>query len=210
MDAAQLEQLALGTHQVNLPKGGILVNKGEMPDSLFIVLEGRIKISFISREGKEYIAEIFGPGQSFGEAVLFLDKPYPVTAQALRTSIVLSVSKTVILTCIDQCPNFSRKLIGGLCVRLADRIQALEFVTVYSSVQKVVGYLLREIEFIEPKGDSTNLRLSVNKATLAAHLDLTPETLSRVLHRLVDEGLLSVEGKVIRVRNIRKLRDYNG
>lgn len=209
LSTPQLERVSQGVHEINCPKGGILFNKGEKPDGFFVVVEGRVKISFISGDGKEYIAEIFGPGQSFGEAVMFLDKPYPVCAQALKDTNLLYVSKEVMLSCIEQNSGFSRRIIAGLCTRLIDRIQALEYLTVYSSAQRVVGYLLREIECAETKNGEANLLLSVNKAMIAAQLNLTPETLSRVLHKLVDEGLVGVDGKKIHIRNIQKLRTFN-
>lgn len=210
LSTAQLERVAQGIREISCAKGSILFNKGDKPDGFYIVIEGRIKLSFISSDGKEYIAEMFGPGQSFGEAVMFLDKPYPVCAQALKDSSILRLSKDVILSCIDQNSGFSRKVIAGLCGRLVDRIQALEYLTIYSSAQKVVGYLLREIEGDEPEDGIVDLLLSVNKATIAAQLNLTPETLSRVLNKLVNKGLVSVDGKMIHICNIRKLRTFNG
>ena len=210
LNTTQLDRVAQGTHEVKVTKGGLLFNKGAIPDGFYIVIDGRIKLSFISREGKEYIAEIFGPGESFGEAVMFLDRPYPVCAQALKDSTVLHVSKDVILHCVEQNPGFSLKIIAGLCDRLADRVLALEFLTVHSSVQRVVGYLLREIEYAECERDGADVLLEVSKATIAAQLNLTPETLSRVLHRLSEEGLVNVEGKVIRIRQMRKLRAFDG
>jgi len=210
LNTTQLEQVVQGVHEINCAKGGILFNKGDKPEGFYIVINGRIKLSFISNDGKECIAEMFGPGQSFGEAVMFLDKPYPVCAQALKDSSFLHLSRDVILSCIEQNSGFSRKIIAGLCGRLVDRIQALEYLTIYSSAQKVVGYLLREIEGGDPEDGIVDVLLSVNKATIAAQLNLTPETLSRVLHKLVDKGLVSVEGKMIHISNIRKLRTFNG
>lgn len=207
---SQLAKIALGTYEVSLNKGQILFNKGDPSNGFYIVADGRIKLSFVSRDGKEFIAEIFGPRQSFGEAVMFLDKPYPVCAQALMDSAVLHVPKNVVFDSVDHNSGFARKMIAGLCARLMDRLQTLEYLTVYSSIQKVIGYLLREVELTEPVHDEADVLLMVNKATLAAHLNLTPETLSRVLHKLVDEDLIRVEGKKIHICQIRKLRDFNG
>lgn len=210
LSAIQIERVAEGARKIKVAKGGVLFNKGDMPDGFFVVIQGRIKLSFISREGKEYIAEMFGSGQSFGEAVMFLDKPYPVCAQALQDTSVLHISKEVVSACIEQNSGFARKMIAGLCVRLTDRIQALEFLTVCSSMQKVIGYLLREIELTEGEHGAVDVLLSVSKATIAAQLNLTPETLSRVLHKLTDENLVSVDGKMIHVRNVQKLREFDG
>lgn len=210
LDTAQLEQVAQGVREISCTKGRILFNKGDKPDGFYVVLEGRIKLSFISSEGKEYIAEMFGPGQSFGEAVMFLDKQYPVCARALKDCKIIHISKSVIVSCIERNSGVSRKIIAGLCVQLIHRVQALEYLTIYSSIQKVVGYLLSEIEWAKPVNGEVDLMLSVSKATIASQLNLTPETLSRVLHKLGDEGLVRIEGKMIHICDIERLRVYNG
>jgi len=214
LDSSQLAKIASGTHEITVNKGRILFNKGDPSDGFYVVVSGRIKLSFVSRDGKEFIAEIFGPNQSFGEAVMFLGKAYPVCAQALMDSTILHVPKSVVFDGVDNNSGFARRVIAGLCSRLVDRIQTLEYLTVYSSIQKVIGYLLREIELAESAKNTgrneADVLLAVNKATLAAQLNLTPETLSRVLHKLVDEGLIRVEGKTIHICHVQKMRDFNG
>jgi len=203
-------QIAVGTHKISIDKGGMLFNKGDPVDGFYIIVAGRIKLSFISRDGKEYIAEIIGPLESFGEAVMCLEKPYPVCAQALMDTTLLHISKDVVFNNINHTPGFAHKIITGLCIRLVDRVQALEFLTVYSSLQKVIGYLLREIEVAKPENEKADVLLPVNKVTLAAQLNLTPETLSRVLHKLTVEDLISVNGNAIHIRHIGKLRNFSG
>lgn len=214
LDSGQLAKIASATHEITVNKGRILFNKGDPSDGFYVVVSGRIKLSFVSRDGKEFIAEIFGPNQSFGEAVMFLGKAYPVCAQALMDSKILHVPKSVVFDGVDNNSGFARRVIAGLCARLVDRIQTLEYLTVYSSIQKVIGYLLREIELAESAKNTihneADVLLAVNKATLAAQLNLTPETLSRVLHKLVDEGLIRVEGKTIHICHVQKMRDFNG
>lgn len=210
LDSAERNQIATGAHKVSVNKGEILFNKGDPADGFYIVVDGRIKISFISRDGKEYIAEIFGKLSTFGEAVMFLGKPYPVCAQALMNTTLLHISKDVVVRNIDQTPGFAYKIITGLCIRLVDRVQALEFLTIYSSLQKVIGYFLREMEIATSVNDEADVLLPVNKVTLATQLNLTPETLSRVLHKLIEEDLISVNGNTIHIRHIAKLRNFNG
>jgi len=210
LDSSQLEKIAAVTREFKVEKGHVLFNKGDPADGFYIVKSGSIKISFISQEGKEYIAEIFSKGQSFGEAAMFLEKPFPVCAQALAESTLLYVPKEVLFDCLDESPRFALKLIAGLCIRLLDRVKALELLTVYSSTQKVIGYLLKEVELVDSKNEEADVILSVSKSTLASHLNLAPETLSRALHELVEENLIRVVGKAIHICNIQKLRKFNG
>ena len=210
LDSDEQYKIAAGTHKVNVDKGRMLFNKGDPADGFYIIVDGRIKLSFISKDGKEYIAEIFGPLESFGEAVMCLEKPYPVCAQALVDTTLLHISKDVVFKNIDQTPGFARKVITGLCTRLIDRVHALEFLTVHSSLQKVIGYLLRETASVESGSEEADVLLPVNKVTLAAQLNLTPETLSRVLHKLTVENLICVNGNTIHICHVGKLRNFSG
>lgn len=209
LDPDELNQIAVRARKVSIGKGEMLFNKGDPANGFYVIVDGRIKLSFISRDGKEYIAEIFGPLEYFGEAVMCLGKPYPVCAHALMDTTLLHISKDVVFKNIDQTPGFARKIITGLCIRLVDRVQALEFLTIYSSLQKVIGYLLKEIEIAEPENDEADVRLPVSKATLASQLNLTPETLSRVLHKLTVEDLITVNGNAIHICHVGKLRNYS-
>ena len=130
---SEISQLAAGTSEVGLSKGRILFQKGTLLDSFYAVVSGQIKLAFSSPQGNEKVVSIVGPGQSFGEAVMFLEKPSLVFAQALEDSHLLSIAKRGIFAAIDRDSAFARRMLAGLSVRLHGLIQDVENYSLHSS-----------------------------------------------------------------------------
>jgi CRP-like cAMP-binding protein len=72
---------------------------------LHLIVYGQVKLAFTSPQGGEKVVDIVGQGQTFGEAVMFMDKPFMVYAQALADSLLLHISKTAILDELDKRPQ---------------------------------------------------------------------------------------------------------
>ncbi len=146
-----------------------------------------------------------GPGATFGEAVVFLDKPYPVSAYATQDSLVILVEKAGLLAALEGSPQLCRKMLAGMSVRLHELIDDMESCTLRNSVERVVHYLVENA-----RGDGDVVHLEVSKQNLASRLSLAPETFSRILGRLADAGLIEVHGRDITVRERVRLLNYRG
>jgi CRP-like cAMP-binding protein len=94
--------------------------------------------------GDEKVVELIGPGQSFGEALMFMERPYVAHVQALADLPLLHFAKTVVFDEIEREPGFARKMIAGLSCRLHGLVSDLESYAPHSGAQCVIGYLLRE------------------------------------------------------------------
>jgi CRP-like cAMP-binding protein len=209
MGQSKRDFIADKSHFIDLKKGDFLVHKGDSCTGFYITVHGNIKISFISMEGKEHVVRIVGPGQSFSEAMMFLDKPSPTTVQTITAAKVLFVPKSVIFQCIIDDANCMNGMFASLSRRILLLASELESLTLDSSQQRVIGYLLQNLHPEHAKFSKSAIELPANKSTIALHLNLAPETLSRVLHQLSEKGLIQVEGKVIRILDIEKLRNLN-
>ena len=204
-------RMAAGTRRVHAPKGEILFRRGDPCEGFWIVLYGQAKLSVTSQQGMEKVIEIIGPSQTFGEAIMFMDTPYVVSAQTLADSLLLHVSKTTVFCELERNSAFARKMLAGLSRRLHGLIRDVEAYSMRSGTERVIGFLMR-IDSQENDGtkDETLLTLPASKVTIASRLNLTPEHFSRILHDLSVAGLIEVNGKSIRVPDTRKLRDFQG
>ena len=208
MSPEELDHVARGTRELRLARGDVLFQRGDPSNGFFVVVHGKVKLALTSPQGIEKVVELFGPGQSFGEAVMFMDKPYPVYAQALTDTLALHISKNVVVGGIDSDPAFCRKMLAGLSIRLHRLIQNVESISLRSSAQRVIDYLLRDLEEIK-EGQDLHINLPANKNVIASNLNITPETFSRILHNLSEAGLITVEGKAVCIRDIAGLRAYD-
>ncbi|THF57290.1 Crp/Fnr family transcriptional regulator [Pseudothauera rhizosphaerae] len=197
-----------GVREQKVEKGVVLFHRGDPCHGFHLVLAGQIKLAFTSADGHEKVIEIIRAGQTFGEAVMFMDKPYVVMAQALTDSTLLHISKHVMFDEMGRDPMFCRKIIAGLAQRLHHLIADVETYSLRSGRERIIGYLLREDE-LDGEGHASgavSLRLPTSKGTIASRLNLTQEHFSRILHELIDAGLIEVEGRTIHIPDIGRLR----
>lgn len=204
----EIDRIAEGTREARIARGEILFRKGDPCDGFHVVVYGQIKLAFTSQSGAEKVVELMGMGQSFGEAVMFMEKPYPVYAQALADTMLLHIAKAVVFEEIERDPKFARRIIGGLSRRLHGLIGDLESYSLHSGAQRVVGYLLRYEPESGAKGERLKVALPTSKGIIASRLNLTPEHFSRILHDLSDTGLIQVEGRTVTILDIEGLRRY--
>ena len=85
----QITYITEHTREKRLEKGGVLFQKGDMPRGFYVIVFGQIKLAFPSSQGNEKVINILGPRQSFGEAAMFMDRPYPVFSEALADTLLL-------------------------------------------------------------------------------------------------------------------------
>ena len=207
LSEAELQQIAQRTREYRVQKNEVLFQKGESPQGMHLVVMGQVKLAIPSPAGGEKVMHIVNPGQSFGEAVTFLDKPYPLNAQATQDSIVLLIDKQSLLDAIDENPRLARKMLASLSVRLHELMGDVENCALRTSVQKVAGYLIQACP--QPEANRGKVELGSSKQTLAAHLNLAPETLSRIFGQLSKDGLIEVHGRVIEILDHARLLDVS-
>lgn len=212
---AQLAALVAATHEVRADKGKLLFQRGTPCEGMYLVVFGVVKLAVSGVQGVEKIVELVRAGESFGEAVMFLKRPFPIMAQTLEDTLLLYVEAAAIDSLLEQDPKFARRLLAGLSVRLHALVRDVESYSTQNAAQRVIGYLLQSVstEHGESEGEgegdiathATTVSLPVNKNLIASRLNLTPETLSRVLHHFVADGLIEVNGREIVIHDTRRL-----
>jgi CRP-like cAMP-binding protein len=207
---AELDRIAVGTAQVRAPAGTILFRRGEPCSGFHVIVYGQVKLAFGAADGAEKVLEILGPGSSFGEAVMFLEKPYVVFAETLADTLLLTIGKAGVFAELERNPRFARKMLAGLALRLHGLVHDLEAYTLRSGTQRVIGYLLRDYsEEGEPRAP-VDVALATSKGVLASRLNITREHFSRILHDLSGAGLIEVHGRIIRIVDPERLRAFEG
>lgn len=204
-----IDRIAAGTTELHVPRGEILFTRGDPCRGFYLVIYGQVKLSFVTKQGTEKVVNIVGPKQTFGEALMFAEKPYMVMAQTLADAMLLHVSRDAVLQEIDRDPAFAKALLAGLSQRLHRLINDVESYSLETGSQRVIGYLLRLDEETTDTGPH-KVTLPVSKALVASRLNLTPEHFSRILHDLTVNGLIRVDARDIEITDIAKFRAYTG
>jgi len=206
LSTEELQPIAAGCREYRVSKNEVVFQKGDEAHGMHVVVMGQIKLAIPAANGGEKVVHMCSPGCTFGEAVLFLDRPYPVTAQATMDSIILLIAKRTLLEAMDASPMLTRKMLASMSVRLHELLDDMETCTLRSSAQRVVCFLTQSLPTLDD--GPQDIQLPASKQTIASQLNLAPETLSRVLGHLSEAGLISVKGRTITVPDCRKLRSF--
>lgn len=205
LQPAQIEQLAAGTRLLDVPRGTTLFSRGDRAHGFYLLLAGQIKLGVISPQGDEKVIGLIQPGHSFGEAVLFLERSFPIYAQATLDSKVLVIARDAIFGILDSDVMVVRRMLAGLSARNHQLINDIESISLQNSAQRLIGYLL-QISAESP--NPARVQLPASKLTIASMLNITPETLSRVMLKLHNAGLIDVNGKEIVITDVAGLRKF--
>ena len=201
-DAATLARLAAATTRRELKRGETLFRKGDPASGMYVVVYGEVKLIATTPARGPRLSGIVGPRRTFGEPVMFLERPALVDAQAASDTLVLHVPKDAVFAEIERNPRFARRIIAGLSKRIESLVRELDRQAVGSGTERFIAYLLHR------SGDQTSLvmRLPAAKAEIASQLHLTPEHFSRILHDLATAGLLQIQGRTITVPDLNQLQ----
>lgn len=199
-----LLRLQRAMHHRKLQSGDIVIAAGDRVEHLVVVAKGLLKLSRVSRSGREQVVRELGPGQFFGEMGLFT----PMTAEADLIAVVETdvcmLRRDAVQMQLSAAPDVAIALVEALAKRLSEAEQAIGDIALLDVGERLAAELLRLAELA---GDVTApFQLPFSWAQLAARLATTPESLSRRLRQLVDEGMVHVDGRRVLIRNVEALR----
>lgn len=210
LSKCQRERLVPGCELQRYNRGEMVFSVGDECHAIYVVVAGKIKLYVASPSGQEKVIELIEASHSFAEAIMFLDIACMVNAQALSDTLLLKVSKQVVVGEIQRDPRLAMNMLAGISRRLHGLIRDVESYTLHSGMQRLIGYLLRDVpnEAREKDDAVVTIALSASKATIASRLSLTPEYFSRVLHELEAANLIAICKREIRILDVQRLANY--
>ena len=192
---AQLQRVAKGAVRVQLDEGEPLFEQGDKANRFYLVLKGQIKLYRLSPAGNEKVIDIVAGGNTFAEALMFLERPrYPVGAQALEKSEVISIDSVDFADMLRNSVETCFLLLGDMSQRLRGLLRDINEISMQSAACRVAAYLVK----LAPPGQSS-FELPFAKQILASRLSVTPETFSRIIRKLTDDKIISVSGSQVSI-----------
>jgi CRP-like cAMP-binding protein len=208
LDADALGTMIAGRRMLRAARGEILAHRDAPAEGMHVVLEGEVKRFLLSASGSERIVMLAGPGECFGEEAALLGRPYLVSAQATRASALLLIRTPQLQAAMNRCAAFAEAITMRLAAANYELLASLQLFLQCSSTQRVAHYLA---QLAPDDAEHCEIRLASDKQTIAAQLNLTPETLSRVLARFARAGMIRPQGRRGLVLNkLSMLRDCAG
>lgn len=174
----------------------IIFREGESPLYYFQIIKGKIKLNNYNEDGKEFIQNILSDGQSFGESLLFIDRPYPMNAIAINDSKIIKLPKSHFLKLVEQNPEISFNIYQCL----ADRMYYKYIMLHNLSFQNPEAKLKLFMDYLKSYHDDKapySFQVPLTRQQLASLTGLRVETVIRVIKNMEKNNVLKIKNRKI-------------
>jgi CRP/FNR family cyclic AMP-dependent transcriptional regulator len=172
------------------PKNAIVINEGDLSDSLYLIVSGKVKVYLGDESGKELVLDIKGPGQYFGEMVLD-DKPRSATVMTLEPAQFATLSRAEFTAVLLKHPKIALQVIRNL-IRVArglnENVRSLALLDVYGRVARVL------MELAVEQDGKLMLPEKMTQKDIANRVGASREMINRILRDLSQGGYVTVDG----------------
>lgn len=169
--------------------------EGDMPKFYYQVIEGNIKMVSVNENGREFIQGMFTNGQSFGEPVLLISKPYPATAVVTEDTRIIKLPKEEFLEILLEFPEINFQFSKILANRLYDKALIAKAITLYTPEHRIVSFFKTLKE--ERDTQKFTYKVELSRQSIADMIGFRVETVIRTIKNLEKKNLIKIErGKV--------------
>jgi CRP-like cAMP-binding protein len=190
---------------VRLAPGQLLFSQGDPVNAIYWVAEGVIKLFRASPQGDEKVIELVGANRLFAEAVMFMGGQYPINAVAQTAARLVAIDGREFKAWLARDVGRCFRLLSGVSARMHKLIDEIDRLTLMKGGDRLLQYLL---DHSDPDASGRQkVELEAPKQIIASRIGVKPETLSRLLHKLADQGYVEIQGQTIYMRDSENLRD---
>jgi len=198
-----LEKVTKIARTVRFGRGQTIFREGDPCPGIYVVGEGTVRVFKTAPSGKEHVLHFARAGMTFAEVAAIGRFDCPAHADVTEDSICVLIPEAGFRRIIDEDHSFCIEIMSGMSKWVHHLVGLLEDLVLRDATARVARHLIKS----DSTGGQGEFTLPMRKKDLASHLNLTSETLSRTLHRLVDCGLIETQGQGIRIFDLAKLEE---
>jgi CRP/FNR family transcriptional activator FtrB len=187
MSETNFEELLNAAFLQRFPQHVTLINEGDSPDFLHIVVEGSVEL-FAVHNGHETAIDIIRPVATFILAAVIRDEVYLKSARTLTPAQILMIPAQTVRDVFGRDAAFARAIVNELAERYRVVVRALKNEKLRTSVERLANWILQADAL---QGNRRSIELTFDKRTLASRLGMSPENLSRNFALLARYGVKS-------------------
>ena len=193
--------------EVKLSRGEHLFNEGDDGDALYVVLEGKMKLTRQAVDGRENLLSVIGPGEMFGELSLFDPRPRTSTASAVTDAVLVGLKHEALISWLQQHPEVSLHLLRALAQRLR-RANDVTADLVFTDVPGRVAKNLLDLadRFGSKEADGLHVHHDLTQEELAQLVGASRETVNKALADFAARGWLQISARSVLILDAERLR----
>lgn len=198
---ATFEKLTAAARIERLRKGDTLYRQGEKAASIFVIIEGFVKLSRLTSQGEETVIHIFGRGEAIAESVGVLGDTHTTTAESTGAATVVKLPAALVAQVAREAPELSLQILQEASAKIWALMDEIETLKAQTADQRVLRFLH---SLCPQQAKSCSVRLPYTKGDIAASLGLKQETLSRSFARLKSFGV-EIDGRDAHIGDVAAL-----
>ncbi|MDH5381164.1 MAG: Crp/Fnr family transcriptional regulator [Cyclobacteriaceae bacterium] len=210
----QLDDLEENKSCIMYKRAQTLFYEGTRPMGIYCVNAGKVKVFKLSSQGKEQIVRIAKPGDFLGYRAILSEEFYSASATVLEDAVICFIPKEDFLKMLTTNSQFYQNIIKKLCKELGVMREKIADMAQKSVRERLAGSLIMLKETYGIDGnESTLIDINLSRDDLASIVGTATETVIRLLSDFKKDGLISLEGKKIKVlkpRELAKEADFYG
>lgn len=184
---------------VAYPEGSQLFMEGESARTVFIITEGKVKLTTSSTEGRTLILGLSGPGEALGLSAIILDQPYDISAETIAPSKIEHLKKQDFIKMLNENHEISICAAAQLSEQYYDAQKEIRSLGLSHTTTEKMARLL--LDWANSEGQQTDagirIRVLLTHEQIAQMLGTTRETVTRILSDLKKKQIIQVKGSTI-------------
>lgn len=202
LDGAALDAALAVARPRRVPKSAAVFQQGDAADSFFVLVDGRLKVSQTTPSGQQVVLRYLGPGDFFGCVAVAGQGEYPGTATAVVDSVALAWDAAASKQLMERFPAFAMNALGTMGKRVQEAHTRIAEMSSEQVEQRVARAVLRLAQQAGKKFDGgVRIEFPLSRQDIAAMTGTTLHTVSRILSRWEDQGLVDSDRQRITIRN---------
>ncbi len=194
LDEHELKAIAALARSLDVPKGNIVFQESDLSDSMYIILQGEVKVSSYSADGREVVLALLEKGSFFGELSLLDDEPRSATVTTMENSKLAHIRRGDIVPLLMDQPEITLKIARELAMRLRRTSRILERISSMDVPHRLYAHLIEHCQrFGQPDSDGLYTAALPTHQLLADQLSTSRETISRAISQLKKDAILTQE-----------------
>lgn len=190
-------------------KREIIFNEGDKSEWLYVLINGKVKISKIAKDGREIILEIIDEKDFFGALAVIKGIPYPANAVALEDCEVGKIPSRIFLSVVKKYPNIESEILYHVTTRLKSGIESLKNIAIEDVASRIVYQLINLANrYAKNTPEGILIDLRITKQQLAEMTGTTVETAIRVISKLKKLGYISELNHKFLIKDIKALKNF--
>ena len=207
LDGKSLKHVAGAAELAEVGAGDVLFREGCKPESLYVLLEGKVSLTGTAADDTTTVIDILGPASSFVLANVLAEEPYLMGAQTISKSVLVRIAAEPMRAVVAAQPAAAMAMMRAMSAELANMTRQVVDLKARVAAQRLAAYLLSQVG--DPSATEANFRLPVTKGLLAPWLGCRAENLSRAFMALRAYGV-ETHGSRVTLHDIARLKAYVG